>query len=337
MSVVRAALVTPLSGPLADYGRATAAALLLWAERFSGPRRIVLETVDAHPDPSAAVRRAERNEPELLFGPYGSGPTRKVTAATSRLVWNHGGARIPVRDNVVNVLAPAHTYFTGVVEAILHADPGIRRVGIVHGDTGFGRGVAQGAVEAAVQRGLHTERAVLPAALPAADVLLVAARFEDELAVARNLTSGRWRAAGFVGAGVREVLAELGNGREGLLGPAQWMPEAAPRPDLGPAAPEFVAAYHARTGTEPPYPAVQAFAAGIIAMRSLCEADHRGDDAVRDAALRLDRTTLFGRFRLDARGNQLGHQVLTVQWQDGARVVVWPPEQARAELRYPLR
>jgi branched-chain amino acid transport system substrate-binding protein len=53
-------------------------------------------------------------------------------------------------------------------------------------------------------------------------------------------------------------------------------------------------------------------------------------------ARRLDCTTLFGRFRLDRAGRQVGHRVLTVQWQDGARVVVWPPEQAGASLRYPL-
>ena len=46
---------------------------------------------------------------------------------------------------------------------------------------------------------------------------------------------------------------------------------------------------------------------------------------------------MYGRFRLDARGRQqVGHQVLTVQWQDGARRAIWPPELAQAPLRYPL-
>ncbi len=337
MPAVRAALVTPLSGSLAGYGRATATALQLWAERFAGPDPVRLEVVDTHPDAPAAVRRAERDRPDLLFGPYGSRPAAEVAAATSRLVWNHSGARIRARDNIVSVLAPARTYFTGALDAVRHADPQVRRVGVLHATTGFSRSVAEGAAEAAAQRGLHTDSAVLPAGPPQADVLLVAGRFEDELPVVRNLTRDRWQAIGAVAAGVQEILAELGSRCEGLLGPAQWMPEAAPHPDEGPPAPDFVAAYRARTGNDPPYPAAQAFAAGVIAMRCLREAGTARDAALLAAARRLDCTTLFGRFRLDTAGRQVGHRVLTVQWQEETRAVVWPPEVARASLRYPLR
>ena len=140
-----------------------------------------------------------------------------------------------------------------------------------------------------------------------------------------------------MGAGVEEVLAELGRGREGLLGPAQWLAEVAPRPDDGPAAAEFVTAYRRRTGSEPPYPAAQAFAAGVIATRCLREAGTADDDALMAAACDVEVTTMFARFRLDPRTRrQVGHEVLTVQWQDGVRRVIWPPERAQAPLRYPL-
>jgi branched-chain amino acid transport system substrate-binding protein len=168
-------------------------------------------------------------------------------------------------------------------------------------------------------------------------MLLVAGPFQDEAAAARRLLPGRWRAAGFVGAGVEEVLAGLGAGRAGLLGPAQWLAEAAPLPDEGPPAGEFAAAYRRRTGTDPPYPAAQAFAAGVIAARCLREAGTADDATLMAAACALECTTMYGRFRLDPRSRrQAGHRVLTVQWQDGARRVIWPPEQAQAPLRYPL-
>ena len=41
--------------------------------------------------------------------------------------------------------------------------------------------------------------------------------------------------------------------------------------------------------------------------------------------------------QIDADGRQSGHRVLTVQWQDGVRRVVWPPELATADLRHPAR
>jgi branched-chain amino acid transport system substrate-binding protein len=344
--MLRAALVTPLSGPLGGFGQAGATALSLWADwhgsRF--PAGAELTVVDAHPDPVAAVRRAERLAPDLLFGPYGSSTTAAVAGATSRLVWNHGGARVPAVGNLVSVLAPADTYFRGAVRVVREADPELRALCVLSSDTGFSRAVAAGAVREAGRLGLPAAEGMLPVAggwRPAgggeAGMLLVAGPFEDEVAAARRLLPGRWRAAGFVGAGVDEVLAGLGAGREGLLGPAQWLAEAAPPPDEGPPAGEFAAAYRRRAGTGPPYPAAQAFAAGVIAARCLREAGTADDAALMAAACALECTTMYGPFRLDPRSRrQVGHQVLTVQWQDGARRVIWPPERAQARLRYPL-
>jgi len=327
---VRAALVTPLSGPLGGFGRAGAAALALWADRFSGPDEVHLSVVDAHPDARSALHRAESTHPDLLFGPYGTGPATRVATAASRLVWNHGGARVPPRRNVISVLAPAHTYFTGAVQLLRHQLAGNFNVGALHSNTGFGRGVADGALAEAQRLGIESRRAVLPDPAPEADALLVAASPEQEARIAETLDRRGRRAVGFVAAGVREVLAGLGVRREGLLGPAQWLAEAAPVPDEGPGAEEFLAAYRERTGREPAYPAVQAFAAGLLALRCLRAAGAADDAAVREAARRLDCTTLFGRFRIDSRGRQVGHRVLTVQWQGGRRVVVWPPESASA-------
>ena len=344
--MLRAALVTPLSGPLGGYGRAGAAALSLWAGWRDGglPAGLELTVADAHPDPAAAVRRAERLAPDLLFGPYGSSTTAAVAGATSRLVWNHGGARVPVAGNLVSVLAPADTYFRGAVRAVREADPELRTLCVLSSDTGFSRAVAAGAVREAGRLGLPAAEGTLPVAdggWPAdgdeGAMLLVAGPFQDEATAARRLLPGRWRAAGFVGAGVEEVLAGLGAGREGLLGPAQWLAEAAPFPDEGPPAGEFAAAYRRRTGGDPPYPAAQAFAAGVIAARCLREAGTADDAALMAAACALECTTMYGSFRLDPRSRQqVGHQVLTVQWQDGARRVIWPPEQAQVPLRYPL-
>jgi branched-chain amino acid transport system substrate-binding protein len=337
--MLRAVLVTPLSGPLCGYGQAGANALALWAgwhnDRFRP--RIDMTVFDAHPDPVAALNRASQVTPDLLFGPYGSGPTAAVARATSRLVWNHGGARVPAADNLVTVLAPADTYFHGAIRAVRKADARVRTLCVLSSKTGFSDAVAQGAVHEATRLGLQAIAGRLPDGARPADMLLVSGSFADEVDAARRLLPGSWRAAGFVGAGVEEVLAGLGRGREGLLGPAQWLAEAAPRPDDGPSATEFVAAYRRRTGDEPPYPAAQAFAAGIIATRCLREAGTADDDALLAAACDVEVTTMFARFRLDPRTRrQVGHEVLTVQWQDGVRRVIWPPERAQAPLRYPL-
>ena len=52
-----------------------------------------------------------------------------------------------------------------------------------------------------------------------------------------------------------------------------------------------------------------------------------------NTAARLDFHTFFGRFKIDPdTGRQLGRSVFLVQWQQGSKVVIWPPEQARGKL-----
>jgi branched-chain amino acid transport system substrate-binding protein len=353
MSTLRAALVTSLTGALAGYGRAGAAALTLWADTAPGLAsgwEVELSVTDAHPDPAAAMRQAVAARPHVLFGPYGSSPARAAIGATDRVVWNHGGATSalsrPRYPNAVNVLAPASTYLGGALRAVRAADPAAATVSLLRGSTGFALDVAGGAVAEAEALGFSVSitgfdpggSAKAAGTVPGADVLLVVGGFEDEVVAAPILLRRQWRAAAFVGAGVDEVLAVLGDGRAGLLGPAQWLAPAAPsEPEEGPDAAWFTATYRQATGQEPSYPAVQAFAAGILCSRGLRDAGGPDDASLLEAARRLDTTTLYGHFRLDPdSGLQVGHEVLTVQWQDDIRRVVWPPEQAERPLRYPM-
>lgn len=349
---LRAALITPLSGSLARFGRDSAEALALWAERaaqlpgsWSG---VDLEVVDSAPDPAAAARRVAAGA-DVVFGPYGSGPARRVCAVTDRPVINHGGAtaalRRPDHPHVINVLAPAATYLHGAVDVVADADPALASAAVLHTRTGFATEVGDGAAAHARARGLTVQVtgcaagavADAAAAVGDAELLLVAGRFDDEATALRHLRPRPWRAAAFVGAGVDEVLADLPAEREGLLGPAQWTVETAPEPDEGPHAAWFADRYAERAGRPPSYPAAQAFAGGLVAARCLRDAGTADDDALRRAADRLACTTLYGPFGLDpATGLQARHRVVTVQWQDGRRRVVWPPARAQAALRHPL-
>ena len=374
MSGLLALMVTPLSGPLQRFGSAAAAGLQVWAEHAAdlpAPwRRVRLDLRDAHPDVAFAMREGLKARPHLVFGPYGSGPMLRALAATQRLIWNHGGAsariRWPAFPRAVNVLASAPTYFQGTLEAIRNHDAEARRVTIFHSGTGFGRDIARGAIAAAEELGFdprakefkrgHARQAA--SSLPEADVLLVAGSFDDELESARVLLGREWRAVGFVGAGVDEVLAPLGSLREGLLGPAQWIATVDAEPDEGPNSEWFCERYRLAVGGHPPYPAAQAFAAGLLAARCLRESPensprrlvksqlpesppHVGasEDATQlSVARRLACRTLYGDFRLNPEtGVQVGHRLITVQWQRGCRRAIWPPELAEATLEYPLR
>jgi branched-chain amino acid transport system substrate-binding protein len=51
-------------------------------------------------------------------------------------------------------------------------------------------------------------------------------------------------------------------------------------------------------------------------------------DKLREVLLALKTKTVLDDFAVDDRGFQVGHKAITIQWQDGKQVVVWPDELA---------
>jgi len=80
-------------------------------------------------------------------------------------------------------------------------------------------------------------------------------------------------------------------------------------------------------------------AGGSGACQILVEAVRRAGSVeggkVRDAILKMNYNTVFGPFRLDLDGIQVGHEYVLFQWQDGKKVIVWPEELAPGTLRFP--
>ena len=131
--------------------------LSLWARhaaRLPPPwTGVVLDVRGTTNDPGAAMRAAVGTHPDVLFGPYGSSTMLAAIRVTDRVVWNHGGATSmlshPVFPQVINVLSPASTYFTGVLQAVRAIDSDAATVSIFHASSGFGRDVANGAASTA--------------------------------------------------------------------------------------------------------------------------------------------------------------------------------------------
>jgi len=49
----------------------------------------------------------------------------------------------------------------------------------------------------------------------------------------------------------------------------------------------------------------------------------------------MDFTSVFGTFRVDRDGVQVGHKMLLFQWQAGQKALVWPDELAPMPPRLP--
>jgi branched-chain amino acid transport system substrate-binding protein len=83
---------------------------------------------------------------------------------------------------------------------------------------------------------------------------------------------------------------------------------------------------------------VQAYAAGLVAQKCIEVAESLDQPALRAAADALDFSTFYGPFKIDpATGRQVGGSVVLVQWQQGRKVIVWPPEQRQGRMSFPWR
>jgi len=58
-------------------------------------------------------------------------------------------------------------------------------------------------------------------------------------------------------------------------------------------------------------------------------------DTIRGALLALRTKTVLGDFAVDERGFQIAHKAITIQWQDGRQMTVWPNDVVSAKARLP--
>jgi Periplasmic binding protein len=298
------------------------------------------------PDVLAVALPTVAAQCDVLLGPYSTGLVRvagRLAAERSWLLWNHGGSGDDVMlahpGHLVSILTPATQYAEPFARHLAAARDGLT-LWIAHGAGSFGRQVAAGAETSARRLGIATARLDHAAGRPPDDRpwdLFCAGSFEEDLALIQRVRSaGRPpRVVGAVAAGVREF-GTSGVDPAGVYGTGQWFPglPAARDPAIGPAEDEFLAAYAARYGTVPDYPAVQAVAAAALAAHCLRQGisphpgpDLRGRGSDRPdagqakradrwrAALALDTSTLFGRFRIRPRdGLQVAHRTVLTRW-----------------------
>jgi len=278
---------------------------------------------------------------DLVVGPYGSGLAGEAglwAAERGRVVWNHGGSADEVETMpwLVSLASPTSRYLAAVVDAVAGDVPGGGLL-VGAGSGSFGRAAAGGARKAAEERGLEVVGVVPPDEVPDrvdADVLLLAGSFDEDVAVLRRLRS-RPKVVAAVAAGLREFADAVGARRaEGVLAPSQWEEGVRLRPDVGPRTVDVLRALRARlapglapgtAGAHIEYPAAQAYASVVLALHCAAGTGGFADDALRAAARALRCTTFFGRFGLGPDGRQSDHDLLVVQWQDGASCIVGPP------------
>ena len=367
---VRAGMAVSLSGQFSSQGKQALQGASAWVQDTNADGGIYVASAGGrlpvdltHYDDGSTVHGARsmtqrlivEDGVDILLGPYSSVLTLAACSVAEEhgaVLWNHGGASDRIYEQgfrrCVGVLAPASRYLVGLVDVLLDRDPRPRSVAILHAQRGtFSPAVASGLEAEVARRGSEV---VLKRAYPVPatdfstlldevedaepDLVAGVGRIQDDIALARQIRSRghRAEAVSLVVAGVAEFGRELGEQANGFMGPSQWEPAASYTPEYGPTADRLALRHPGFARGDADYAMAQAYAAGLVAGGCVEEAGSLDADALRKAAARLDFTTFYGRFRIDAdTGRQVGRSVIIVQWQRGRKVVVWPPDVREAE------
>jgi branched-chain amino acid transport system substrate-binding protein len=221
-------------------------------------------------------------------------------------------------------------------------------------------GVARGTVELAKKKGLQVVvaeayprgttdfSAILTRVLAAnPDLLVGSTRFDDAVALTRQMKALNVNPRMYgltVGVDTLRFYEALGRDAEFVYGATPWVDELVdvraggliPIARQHPGAREFVGAYKKEfPGDDSSYHAAAGYGGCEILVEAVRRAGSLDAEKLREAILKLDRNTVFGRFRVDGDGVQIGHQALLFQWQEGKKVIVWPEELAPDKPRFP--
>jgi branched-chain amino acid transport system substrate-binding protein len=332
-------------------------------------RKLELVRYDDGSDPATAVRLYEKlitqDKVDLVLGPYSSPISEAVADVTEKYrmpMVVPGAAATSIfkkgRKFIFGMEPPSEVFFEGFID--MAAKKGLKTVALINADDLSSRAATEGSIELAKKKGLEvvfvegyprenmdfsTILAKVGAANP--DVLVGAARFEDSVAITRQMKALNVNPRMYAlktGVDTLRFYEVLGRDAEFVYGVTPWEPELVglraggliPIARQYPGAREFVESYKkAFPGADLSYHSAAGYGGCQILVEAIRRARSLDSGKLREAILKMDHNTVFGGFRVDRGGLQIAHKMLMFQWQDGKKVIVWPEELAPGKPRFP--
>jgi branched-chain amino acid transport system substrate-binding protein len=350
-----------LSGKYARTGQEQLHGLQMWVEEVNARggllnRKVILKHYDDESKPEIGAKLYEKlitnDKVELLIGPYSSA----VTMAASTIAEKHdmpmisagaSASEIWARGfkNVFGLYTPANTYMDQILE--FAKTQGLQRIALIYENTEFPRDVANGVRAKANDLGLNIvfeeeygkastdfSAMIVNMKRKKPDAVIGGSYLPDSTAFMRQAKEFSIQAKLFafaVGPGLPDFGKNLGADATGVMGNTQWEPTL-PIPGVK----EFAAKYQALYGIEAAYHAAGGYGSGQVLEAAVKLANSVIAADVRAALYKLDITTTFGRFKVNATGLQIGKPGYTIQWIDGVRHLILPADIATHSPQYPF-
>jgi len=316
-------------------------------------RPIQMMIRDDGSDAQAAIRIYEQliveDKVDAVLGPYSSPITDAVADLTEkhrRLMVAPGAGTTAIwekgRRYLIMVLSPLEASTEGTIDlAIRH---GLKTIAVIGASAR--PAIAKGALATAKKKGLEvvvhemfpvgtTDFSAILDKVKAAgpDVLVVGAPPADVIALTRQMRERDINVRMYdatPGASYPDFPKTLGKTAEFVYAGSYWEPDL-PYPGNR----EFVAAYQKEFSRAPSLNSAASYAGCQLFVEAVRRAGSLASDLVRAELLKTKTKTVFGDFAVDERGYQIGHKAVTIQWQDGRSVRVWPDEAATGKPRFP--
>ena len=338
-------------------------AIKLWVEEVNARggllgRKVKLLLLDDKSDTQTSIKLYEKliteDKVEVLLAPYSSGITEAVANVNERYKMPfvaYGAASSPIwekgRKYIFNIVAVAEDYQKGAVH--LAKQIGVTKAAIIGEDSLFPRQAGKGARDWATKLGIQivvdenyplkqTDFTALLQKIKAsgAEAVFSNSYFADSAAQLRQMREQNLNFKLYcstIGPALPNFPEQLGATAEYVLGFSQWEPLPKILKHAG--MEEFIAAYEKRFGEKPNYHAGGAYGALQVTEAAIKKAGSFDPEKLRDALATIETQTIYGRYKVDAKGMN-SHEGLTFQILKGQRRVVWPEKWAETKPELPM-
>lgn len=311
---------------------------------------------DADTAANLVQRLIDEDGVDFLLGPYSSGLTTGASAiseAAGKIMVEGNGTSDAIFErgfeNLFLVATIGSDYTKTGIEAF--AAEGAQTAVVAYEDTSFPTAVAEGAIRHLEDNGIEV-LAVETYPVDPTDLTPIISKFRD-LDPDVFIGGGHYVDAvlfmnasedvGFdpdgmlitVGPSNPQLVDELGDSVNGVIGPTQWESTMAWEGEWFGTAADYAARYENLWGEPPVYQAASATVSALALHVAIEQAETTDTEAVREALRNLDIDTFYGPIQFDERGVNTAKAMGTVQVQDGAINVVAPEGAKVTDLTYP--
>ncbi len=350
-----------LTGQLSRSGVEQEDGYKLWAEEVNAHggllgRPVELVLYDDKSDPATGAKLYEKlitvDKVDLVVGPYSSPVTFAASAITEKYhvpMLSTGGAARRIWERgfhyIFQVPTPAEYYMIGAVE--IGIKRGAKTMVAAAENTAFTHECGQGVVDYAKKRGmqvLHYEEyskgatdfapLILKSKQLNPDIFVACTYLPEAVLLTRQSKELDFapKLIGFsVGPALPDYAKNLGKDAEAIYGSSQWEPGV-----RYPGAKEFAEKFRKTFNMDPSYHAAQGYVGGVLMEKAVNTTKSMDKEKIRDYLAKVETTTLYGPYKVNENGLQVGKPAFLIQIQDGKRMLVWPDDAAEAKYIYPF-